>query len=291
MTLRCPVQLAASAAPSVTKSGAKCSVRGWASCPAGDLCSKSSRASTSWASQRPVAPVVELRRPAGHPAARVPQGGQVVGEEAAADDQHALVAQRGELAPDVHQLLRVERRHGDLEYGDVGVREHLHQRDVRPVVEAPVRDVLDGRTGAAQQLADAVGELRGAGGARTAPGSSARGSPRSRRPAGRSRWRRARAGPPPSGRRPSGSRWGGAASADQAASWPGQTGSSASGGAPWREVEGGHALRGDSHGTPHPLDLQPRHRRLPVPGDGSQALRIERHQALEAPAESHRPGS
>ena len=70
--------------------------------------------------QRPVAPVVELRRPAGVAAARVPQRGEVVGEEAAADDQYALVAQRRELAADLHQLLRVERRHGDLEDGDVG---------------------------------------------------------------------------------------------------------------------------------------------------------------------------
>ncbi|CAM5716417.1 hypothetical protein SVIOM74S_02315 [Streptomyces violarus] len=34
----------------VTNSGAKCSVRGWASCPAGDVRVKSSRASTSRAS-------------------------------------------------------------------------------------------------------------------------------------------------------------------------------------------------------------------------------------------------
>lgn len=49
MMLR-PSPSSPSAAPSVTNSGAKCSVRGWASRPAGALCSKSSSASTSCAS-------------------------------------------------------------------------------------------------------------------------------------------------------------------------------------------------------------------------------------------------
>lgn len=49
--------------------------------------------------QRLAAPRVELRRPAGDAGAGVPQGGQVVGEEAAADDQDTFVAQRARLRP------------------------------------------------------------------------------------------------------------------------------------------------------------------------------------------------
>src|SRR4051812_28416880 len=115
--------------------------------------------------QRPPAPVVELRGPGGHSAAGVAQGGEVVGEEAGADDQDALVAQRGELAADLHEPDRVEGRHGDLQDGDVGLGEHLDQRDVRAVVQSAVRDVLHGDTGGAQQLAYGIGEFGGSGGA------------------------------------------------------------------------------------------------------------------------------
>jgi hypothetical protein len=112
--------------------------------------------------QRPPAPVVELGGPGGHSPAGVAQCGQVVGEEAGADDQDALVAQGRQLAADVHQLGRVEGRHGDLEDRDVGGREHLDERDVRPVVEAAVRDVLHGDARGAQQLPYGLGEFGGA---------------------------------------------------------------------------------------------------------------------------------
>src|SRR5690606_17192132 len=52
----------------------------------------------------------------------------------------------------------------DLEHRDVGPGVHLDERDVRAVVQAPVRDVLHGHAGGAQQLAHGVGEGGGAGG-------------------------------------------------------------------------------------------------------------------------------
>ncbi len=110
------------------------------------------------------APGVELRRPGRHARSGVPQRGQVVGEEAAADDQHALVAQGRQLAADVHQAARVQRRHGDLQDRYVGFRVHLHERDVRAVVEAAVRDVLDRGAGGLQECPYRGGQRGGAGG-------------------------------------------------------------------------------------------------------------------------------
>ena len=72
-------------------------------------------------------------------------------EEPAADDQDAFVAERGELAADVHQLTGVERGQRQLKDGDVGVGVHLDERDVRAVVQSAVRVLVDR---AAEQLAD-----------------------------------------------------------------------------------------------------------------------------------------
>src|SRR5690606_9694484 len=113
--------------------------------------------------QRLLPPGVELGRPGGD--AALPERGQVVGEEAGSDDQDALVAQRRQAAPDLHQLHGVEGRHGDLEDRDVSLGVHLDERDVRAVVEPAVGHVRHGHPGGAQQLADRLGQRRGAGGA------------------------------------------------------------------------------------------------------------------------------
>src|SRR5690606_24670471 len=113
--------------------------------------------------QRLLPPGVELGRPGGD--AALPERGQVVGEEAGSDDQDALGAQRRQAAPDLHQFHGVEGRHGDLEDRDVGLGVHLDERDVRAVVEPAVGHVRHGHPGGAQQLADRLGQRRGAGGA------------------------------------------------------------------------------------------------------------------------------
>ena len=87
---------------------------------------------------------------------------QAVGEEPGPDDQHALVAQRGEPAAELEQPLRVERRHRDLQHRDVRVRVHHRQRDVRAVVEAASR-LLGDLLVVGHQRADARGQLGRAG--------------------------------------------------------------------------------------------------------------------------------
>jgi hypothetical protein len=86
-----------------------------------------------------------------------------VGEEPAADDQYALVTQRRQPPPDLQQPIRLQVRHRHLQYGDVGDREHLHQRHKGTVVRPPAGNVLYAMTGAAQQLAYVVGERGSAG--------------------------------------------------------------------------------------------------------------------------------
>ena len=63
---------------------------------------------------------------------------QAVGQEAAAHDQHALVAQRRQPPADLEQVLRIEVGHRHLEDRDVGVRVHRLERHPRAVVEAAV---------------------------------------------------------------------------------------------------------------------------------------------------------
>ena len=76
------------------------------------------------------------------------------------------------------------RRHRDLQHRDVGLGEHLHQRHVGAVVQAAVRVLVDRRCRARGSSAAHVGgQLAARRARRTSPGSSARGSPRSRRPA------------------------------------------------------------------------------------------------------------
>src|SRR2546421_316173 len=113
--------------------------------------------------ERPAAPVVELGHDRGHDAVVAGDRAQVMGEEAAADDEHALVPQRRQLAADLHEPDRVQARHRDLEHGHVRGRVHLHQRDVRAVVKAPAGDVEHRGGRGAQQLADLRGQSGRAG--------------------------------------------------------------------------------------------------------------------------------
>ncbi len=223
-------------APRVTNSGAKCSVRGWATWAAGPLCPKSRTASRSHAASASVDPGVELGRPrrGGGVGRRLHvDQAQVVGRESAAEDQHALVTQRCQPATDLEQPLRVERRHGDLQGRDIGRRVHLDQRHVGAVVEAAVGCVVGAESRYGEQLANLRGELAAPRVRRTSPGSSAGESPRSRRPGGPSSWPRWSAAPPPSARRSPGSRaaWAGPPTRRRAR-WSSSL-SSASGGAPW----------------------------------------------------------
>ncbi|MPM54064.1 hypothetical protein SDC9_100837 [bioreactor metagenome] len=87
---------------------------------------------------------------------------QVVRGEAGADDEHALVAQRRQLSAEGEEPARVEGGQRELQHRDVGLRVHLHQRDVRPVVEAAglVRLHLGGGV---EQAADGPRQVRGGG--------------------------------------------------------------------------------------------------------------------------------
>ena len=193
MTLWPSMPPTAWAAPRLTKSGAQCSVRGWASCAAGALSMKSRIASTSPASDGLGGPVVELEEAA---------GGALSGRRAGlnqrrlwvvkprADDQRALVAQRREPRADVEQLLRVEGGHRQLEHRDVGLGEHLDERHVGAVVEPARRVLVQPPPTCAAGGRRRTGPARGAGRRVVgAPRSTSAGSPRSRRASGAGRRR------------------------------------------------------------------------------------------------------
>ena len=85
-------------------------------------------------------PLVEVDRPLRRPGLAhevLVDERQPMGQEAAPDDQHALVAQRREPATDLEQVPRVEVRHRHLEDRDIGVGVHRLERHPRAVVEAP----------------------------------------------------------------------------------------------------------------------------------------------------------
>jgi len=87
---------------------------------------------------------------------------QAVGHEAAAHDQHALVAQGRKPLADLEQMRRLQIRHRDLEDWDVGIGIHRNERHVRAVVQAtvrPLRHLLAGR----HQGFDLRGQIGGAG--------------------------------------------------------------------------------------------------------------------------------
>lgn len=127
-----------SPAPRVTNSGAKCSVRGWASRAAGARCSKSSKASIS-PSASASAPQASNSTDQAGGAVRVPnlsERTEVVREEAAADEEDPSVAQRREGLSDGVEFLWIETREGQLQHRDIGLRVHGEQRDPCPVIEA-----------------------------------------------------------------------------------------------------------------------------------------------------------
>ena len=84
-------------------------------------------------------PLVKLetrgRRSHIRPRARI-EPHEIVGGEARAHDQRALLAQRRQLLADLVELLRIQSRHGKLQNRHVRIRIHLHQRHVCAVIEA-----------------------------------------------------------------------------------------------------------------------------------------------------------
>ena len=90
-------------------------------------------------------PGVELRRPAGRGRVDAPLGEerQAVGEEAGADDQHALVAQRPQPLAELEQALRVLGGQRHLQHRDVGLGVHDLQRHPGAVVEAAAGVLVD----------------------------------------------------------------------------------------------------------------------------------------------------
>jgi hypothetical protein len=98
-------------------------------------------------------PGVELLAPDRAGAAGVAEPGlrQVVRGEPGTDDQHAVVAQRRELAPHLEQPTRIQRRHGHLQNGYVRLGEHLDERHICAVVEAAVGVLVDLLAGPGQQ--------------------------------------------------------------------------------------------------------------------------------------------
>ena len=108
-------------------------------------------------------PLVEVDRPlrgAGLAHEVLVDEWQPVGEEAAPDDQHALVAQRRQAPPDFEEVPRVEVRHRQLEDRDVRVGVHRLERHPRPVVESAHLPVED-RFVSGHQALDGRGELGG----------------------------------------------------------------------------------------------------------------------------------
>ena len=108
-------------------------------------------------------PGVEVSRPGGHDLAghHPPRKErQAVGHEAGPDDQHALLAQRAEVAAEVQEPARVLRRQAELQHGHVTQRVHDLQRDPSAVIEAAVR-VLVHRLAARQRSRHPPGQVAG----------------------------------------------------------------------------------------------------------------------------------
>ncbi len=109
-------------------------------------------------------PEVELARPSRGRGVGVPVGEErkPVCQEARADHQHPFVAQRAQPESEIEEALGVEGGHGHLQYGNVRLRVHHHQRHVRAVIEPVPRFLSDG-LGVRHQSLDARRELGSAG--------------------------------------------------------------------------------------------------------------------------------
>ena len=107
-------------------------------------------------------PAVEVDRPAGGLGldAELLEERQAVGQEAGADDQHALVAQLAQAAAEGEQLVGVLGRQRHLQDRDVGLGIHDLQRDPGAVVE-PARGVLVHPLGVRHHRGDPLGEVVG----------------------------------------------------------------------------------------------------------------------------------
>src|SRR5439155_632892 len=107
-----------------------------------------------------VRPGVEFGRPRRRRRvqAKVAEKRQTVGQEAAADHQHALVAKRAQPAADFEELLGIEARHRDLEHRHVGSRIHHGERHVGAVVKPAIG--LFGNRLIGKQAPNVGGQLR-----------------------------------------------------------------------------------------------------------------------------------
>ncbi len=137
-------------------------VRGMGLRPIGPRLWKSGSAASSPFSDLAADDPVELDRPVvGLARAGVAaRGAQVVHDVAAADDQHAALAQRPQL---LAELVVLGRRaavvHAELHHRDVGAREHRLEHRPGAVVEAPL-GLVQAQRGAAERLAHALRDLR-----------------------------------------------------------------------------------------------------------------------------------
>ena len=126
------------AAPSVTNIGAKCSMVGCAYGMPGARLRKSASSSTAPRARVSAVHASNSRDQPGAGASgrQSRRNGRPCVVKPEPDDQHALVAQRGEPAAQLEQPVRLQGRQRHLQHRDVGVRVHHGQRHVRPVVEA-----------------------------------------------------------------------------------------------------------------------------------------------------------
>ena len=117
------------------------------------------------AAHRVGGPGVEVGRPAGSGGvdAELGEERQAVGEEAGADDQHALVAQRPQPLAQLEEAGRVGRRERHLEHRDVAGGVHDLERDPGAVVQAAA-GVLVHRLAGRHHRRDPLRERRGVGG-------------------------------------------------------------------------------------------------------------------------------
>jgi hypothetical protein len=106
-------------------------------------------------------PAVELG--ADRRRARIAVAAHVVVAHAAADDQHAFVAQRRQRLAVADVRLRVQAARGHLQHRHVGVGKGHHQRDEGAVVVAALGVDGGGDAGVRQQAARALGQRRRAG--------------------------------------------------------------------------------------------------------------------------------
>ena len=107
-----------------------------------------------------------------------------MGQEARADDQHALLAQRAQPLAELHQAVRVVGGQRHLQHRDVGLGVHDLQRHPRAVVE-PARDVLVDGLAARASSPRRAGPAPWRRASRRSSGSTSARTRRSRRPAAR----------------------------------------------------------------------------------------------------------